>query len=152
MGFVASCTHVGSGSSWMWSIRTSCLMQKRHRCCRDLTLLNLETGYRSWTGVGGRPEHKSQTSFMQPLQTCFTVRGKERTCKIKSESTENNVHCDTSSTLHFTFQRIFQNKVWFKGNYSFGVLFSSSRKRSSCSSAFCVSLFICRYIYIYFTV
>ena len=49
-------THVGSGSSWMWSIRTSCLMQKRHRCCRDLTLLNLETGYRSWTGVGGRPE------------------------------------------------------------------------------------------------
>lgn len=50
-------TYVGSGSSWMWSIRTSCRMQKRQRCCRDFTLLNLETGYRSWTGVGGRPEH-----------------------------------------------------------------------------------------------
>lgn len=46
---------LGRGNSWMWSIRTSWRMQKRQRCCRDLTLLNLDTGYRSWTGVGGRP-------------------------------------------------------------------------------------------------
>lgn len=48
-------TYLGRGSSGMWSIRTNCLIRKRQRCWRDLTLLNLETGYRSWTGVGGRP-------------------------------------------------------------------------------------------------
>lgn len=54
---LVSGTYVGSGSSWMWSIRTSCRIQNRHRCCRDFTLLNLDTGYRSCTGVGGKPEH-----------------------------------------------------------------------------------------------
>lgn len=48
-------TYVGSGSSWMWSMRTNWRMQKRQRCCRDLTLLKRDTGYSSWTGVGGRP-------------------------------------------------------------------------------------------------
>lgn len=41
-------------------------MQKRHRCCRDLTLLNLETGYRSWTGVGGRPETQTHSDGPEP--------------------------------------------------------------------------------------
>ena len=68
-------THVGSGSSWMWSMRTSCRMQKRQRCCKDLTLLNLETGYKSWTGVGGRPEQHTQTF------SCEVQTGEDRRCQ-----------------------------------------------------------------------
>lgn len=37
-------SYLGSGRSGMWSIRTSCRIWNLQRCCRDLTLLNRDTG------------------------------------------------------------------------------------------------------------
>lgn len=55
MTWLLEAEYLGSGSSWMWSMRTICRMQKRQRCWSDFTLLKRETGYSSCTGVGGSP-------------------------------------------------------------------------------------------------
>lgn len=72
--------YLGSGSSWMWSMRTICLIQKRQRCCRDFTLLKRDTGYSSWTGVGGSPATHTQIQF--------TVKPKKKK-KITMMATES---------------------------------------------------------------
>lgn len=64
--------YLGSGSSWMWSMRTIWRMQKRQRCCNDFTLLKRDTGYSSWTGVGGSPETKNKSN--QSTSPCYTMR------------------------------------------------------------------------------
>lgn len=73
--------YFGRGSSWMWSMRTSCRIQKRQRCCKDLTLQKRETGYSSCTGVGGSPvrqrpnnlyDHISPTLCSQVMVKTFS--------------------------------------------------------------------------------
>lgn len=65
----------GIGRKSIKSFRVCFSISNRVRCCRVCIFLNLETGWRSWTGAGGKPGARGRKKYKNlPLRECSIAR------------------------------------------------------------------------------